>query len=277
VAAAFLDGQMGIRSGYAINRDRKNMAAAWQHGKGFIEGFPVGENPFSAVPKKPEIRQPRYVPPLSDFWKVYDHVAALAQKTGQDKDIQDRLMLRAYLHLAARRSELFKAKLSDVEFHNSQIRLGTRKRKGGLEYDWLPLSKELQEDLIMWAERRLGHNTMDKEHLFVCLSDLPCCDQYYGLPFKTRRWTLLKWCDKVKVKAFGWHAIRHLTASELYRLGYEKSIIQRILRHKSATTTDIYLRSLGAGSELRDTINNGLSRGNVIPFGQKKTASGGET
>jgi hypothetical protein len=59
----------------------------------------------------------------------------------------------------------------------------------------------------------------------------------------------------------------------LYRLGYEKSIIQRILRHKSATTTDIYLRSLGASSALRETINNGLSRGNVIPFDQKKTAS----
>lgn len=273
VAAAFLDGQMGIRSGISINRDRKNMAAAWEYGRGYIEGFPLLENPFSGIPKKPEIRQPRYVPPLSDFWKVYDYVAALAQKTGQEKDIQDRIMLRAYLHLAARRTELFRVKWSDVEFHNSQIRLGTRKRKGGLEYDWLPLSNELHADLLMWAERRLAHCTMDKEHLFVCLSGLPCCDSYYGLPFRERRWTLGKWCDKAKVKRFGWHAIRHLTASELYRLGYEKSVIQRILRHKSATTTDIYLRSLGTSTALRDTINNGLSRGEVIPFNQKKTAS----
>lgn len=210
---------------------------------------------------------------MADFWAVYDHVAAKAAETGQDKDVQDRVMLRAYLHLAARRSELFKVKLSDLELHNDQIRLGTRKRKGGFEYDWLPLSKELHADLLMWAERRLGHSTMDKEHLFVCLSDLPCCDKHYGLPFKERRWTMGRWCDKVEVKPFGWHAIRHLTASELYRLGYPKSMIQRILRHKSATTTDIYLRSLGASTELRETINNGLSRDNVIPFGQKKTAS----
>jgi integrase len=273
LAAAFLDGQMGIRSGFSINRDRKNMSAAWTYGKGFIEGFPLVENPFSGIPKKPEIRRPRYVPPVADFWKVYDHVAAKAAETGQEEHIQDQIMLRAYLHLAARRTELFKVKWSDVEFHNGQIRLGTRKRKGGLEYDWLPLSNELHADLLMWAERRLAHCTMDKEHLFVCLSDLPCNDQYYGLPFRERRWAMGRWCKRVEVKPFGWHAIRHLTASELYRLGYPKSMIQQILRHKSATTTDIYLRSLGTASELRETINNGLRRNNVIPFGQKKMAS----
>jgi hypothetical protein len=32
--------------------------------------------------------------------------------------------------------------------------------------------------LLLWAERRLSHATMDKEHLLVCLSDLPCNDQF---------------------------------------------------------------------------------------------------
>ena len=52
-------------------------------------------------------------------------------------------------------------------------------------------------------------------------------------------------CDQVKVKRFGFHAIRHLSASILYNLGYEVAVIQAILRHKSANTTDRYLRSLG--------------------------------
>jgi site-specific recombinase XerD len=41
------------------------------------------------------------------------------------------------------------------------------------------------------------------------------------------------------------HAIRHLSASILCNLGFEVAVIQVILRHKSANTTDRYLRSLG--------------------------------
>ena len=45
--------------------------------------------------------------------------------------------------------------------------------------------------------------------------------------------------------AFRFHAIRHLTASILYRLGQPVSVIQAILRHKSPNTTALYLKSLG--------------------------------
>ena len=39
--------------------------------------------------------------------------------------------------------------------------------------------------------------------------------------------------------------IRHLSASILYSLGYEVAVIQAILRHKSPSTTERYLRSIG--------------------------------
>lgn len=277
LAAAFLNNQFGERSGHSVNKDRKNMGAAWAWGKDNLADFPAGENPFLAVPKKPEQKQPRYVPPSSDFWKVYDYLEAKALKSGEDEHLQDRIMLLAYLHLAARRSELFRVKWSDVDFANLQIRLGTRKRKGGFEYDWLPLTDELQQDLRAWAERRLAHSTMDKEHVFVCLSPLPCCDKYYGLPFTLRRGAMSRWCDKVKIKPFGWHAIRHLTALELYRQGYQVEHIQRVLRHRRATTTDIYLRSLGGTQGLRETLNQGLTRCKVIELKPKKMASGVKT
>ena len=48
-----------------------------------------------------------------------------------------------------------------------------------------------------------------------------------------------------KALQFGFHAIGHITASILYNKGIDKAIIQQILRHKRASTTDIYLRSLG--------------------------------
>jgi len=75
------------------------------------------------------------------------------------------------------------------------------------------------------------------------------------------------------VKPFGFHAIRHLTASILYHKGYEVSVIQSILRHKSPTTTNRYLRSLGLEAT-RDALEKGLAGpGGIIPFPQKNKTS----
>jgi integrase len=278
LAAGFFNLQIKDRSGNAVNKDRKNLGAAWQWGRENYREWPVGENPFLAVAKKPETRTPRYVPPEADFWAVYDHVASRAAETGTDMDVQNRVMLIAYLHLAARRGELFKAQWSDVDFSRRSIRLWTRKREGGaMEFDWLPMTEELTRELKAWAKRRLAQDTDDKEHLFVCLSPLPCVEAYYGLPFRQRRHVLCTWCDKVKVTPFGWHAIRHLTASTLYRRGYSLSHIQAVLRHKSATTTNRYLKSLGL-NEVREVLDEGLQREcKIIPLAQKKTAPGGRS
>jgi integrase len=52
-------------------------------------------------------------------------------------------------------------------------------------------------------------------------------------------------CERAKVKPFGFHSIRHLTASTLYKLGCVVADIQSILRHQSATITAKYIKSLG--------------------------------
>jgi integrase len=274
VCAEFYAFQMISHSGNAVNKIRKNLGAAWAWGRENLRDWPLGENPFLAVSKKQEVRHPRYVPPEADFWAVFDYVAGLAED-GSDVHVQDRVMLLAYLHLGARRSELFNATWSDVDFAGGQIRLWTRKREGGTkECDWLPLTKELQAELVMWAERRLAQATDDKAHVFVCLDTLPCTEQFYGLPFTLRRHAMGRWCAKAEVKAFGWHAIRHLTASILYRRGYGQGFIQAILRHRSPSTTALYMRKLGL-NEVRCVLDDGLKReAVVIPFDQKKTALG---
>ncbi len=265
------------RSGNSVNKDRKNLGAAWSWGKENLRGWPENiENPFLAVAKKAENRVPRYVPPEDDFWAVYNYVSAIAED-GTDAHLQDRVMLLAYLHLAARRDELFRAKWADVDFGRGQIRLWTRKREGGgWEFDWLPLTSELAEELEMWSERRQALPIDDKKHVFVCLSEQKANEKYYGRPFKHRQRIMKRWCTKAKVEPFGWHAIRHLTASTLYGEGYPKSAIQAILRHKSASTTSRYLRTLGF-NEVREVLERGLKRdrtAEIIPFEQKKAASG---
>ena len=74
-------------------------------------------------------------------------------------------------------------------------------------------------------------------------------------------------CDRAEVKRFGFHGIRHLTATTLYKLGYEVATIQTILRHKSPSTTERYLKNLGLEERARSALEE-LSgrRGQVLEF-----------
>lgn len=245
---------------YAANKDRKNLSAGWSWGRKYLPGFPTEQNPFMAVERFPEKRKPRYVPPEEDFWKVYTVSKG-----------QDRIMLLSFLHLAARRGELFNLTWQDVDFSNSRVRLWTNKREGGnREADWLPMTSELRQALLEWWQQRLKQTTPDKEHVFVCLDQSPANNEYYGLPFRSRQHLMKRLCKRAKATAFGFHAIRHLTASILYRKGYSSAHIQAVLRHRNPNTTTRYLRSLGL-EQVREALEEGLKLpAEIIPF-QKKT------
>lgn len=245
-AMAFLQKEFRSRSGNAANKDRKNLVAAWNWGSRYFEGFPrASDNPFMAVPKFRTEKHPRYVPPKEDFDKVRDI-----------SEGQDRLMLDAFLFLAARRKEIFNLKWADIDFHNKKIRLWTQKRQGGTkEADWLPMVPELATGLAKWKEDRPIKTT---PYVFVCLASTAFTEAYYGNPFTARQHFMKKLCKKAKVKPFGFHAIRHLTASILYHKGCQLSVIQALLRHKSPTTTNIYLRNIGA-EVIRESLEDALS------------------
>ena len=152
-------------------------------------------------------------------------------------------MLLAYLHLGARRSEIFRLCWEDVDFGNARIRLFTRKRRdSSLEYDWLPMTGELEEALRHWWDAR---TFKESAYVFICEQDGGFCAEQHGKPFKERMHFMKTLCERAGVKAFGFHAIRHLTASILYKMGQPVSVIQAILRHNSPNTTAIYLKSLG--------------------------------
>jgi integrase len=223
-ALDFLQNQAEVRSGYAANKERKNLLAAWNWGIKYM-ALPT-PNPF-LVDKFPEQRQPRYIPPERDFWKVYE--------VAED---QDKIMLLAYLQLAARRSEIFRLRWQDVDFVESRVRITTRKRQGGhLEEDWLPMLDELSTALLQHKQ------TNESEWVFI--------DPQTRGPYKCRRHWMGRLCSKAGVRPFGLHAIRHLTASILANEGVPVIAIQSILRHKSMHVTQRYLHQL---KELRSTL-----------------------
>ena len=224
-----LQHQASVRSGYAANKDRKNLIAAWNWAIEYIEFFP-SKNPFNTK-RFPEIRQPRYIPPLDDFWKVY--------KVAESS--QDQLMLLCYLHLAARRSEIFGLRWEDINMKDKTITLYTRKRKdGSLEYDTLPLTDTLYRSLLKHYQER-DNNTW--------VFPNPLND----FPYVTRLKWMRRLCNKAGVKPFGLHSIRHLTASLLTSNNVILPEIQKILRHKNLTTTQRYIHNL---NHIKDSLNN---------------------
>ncbi|HSL62366.1 MAG TPA: site-specific integrase [Desulfotignum sp.] len=232
-AMEFLGREHENRSGNAANKDRKNLVAAWNWASRYMDGFPSGiDNPFASVPKFREERQARYIPPKEDFDKVY----AIAE--GQDK-----VMLAVFLYLASRIKEVFNLRWSDVDFENNKVRLWTQKRRGGTrEADWLPMIPELASSLKNWK----AECPVKSDHVFICLDSTVFTEPYYGRPFTVRQHFMKKLCAKAGVIHFGFHAIRHLTASKLYHKGFPVSAIQALLRHKSPSTTNVYLKSIGA-------------------------------
>ena len=211
--------QSQTRTGHGANKDRKNLVAGWNWGMKYFTPALPGPNPC-LVEKMPEIRHPRYIPTVADFWKVYDAAEG-----------QDRVMLMTYLNLGARRCEVFRLTWEDVDFSENRIRLATHKRSGGnLEFDWLPMTDDLFNTLL---EHR---QTVDGLYIFI--------NPKTGQPYRTRKRWMGYLCKRANVKAFGLHAIRHLTASILASDGVPPIQIQAILRHKRLSTTEGYLHRL---------------------------------
>lgn len=220
-ALEYLQDQHHARSGYAANKDRKNLGAAWAWGVKYL-GMPTA-NPFLQVERFPEERVKRYVPPVADFEKVLD------MATGQDH-----VLLMAMIYLAARRGELYRLTWEDVDFAAGTVRLGTRKRQdGSMEYTEVPMAADLYDTLL--AHRQ----TSRAEFVFIQESG-----RFAGKPFLENRGFPQALCEEAGVRPFGCHAIRHLTASLLAKRNVPMTVIQAVLRHKKLATTERYIRGL---------------------------------
>lgn len=144
IALKFLRQRFVSCSGYSANRDRQILGAAWEWGRRLVEGFPNLANPFLTVERFPEDPKPRYVPLLEDFDEILDTAEG-----------QDLVMLKAFINLAARRSEIFRLKWADVDFREGMVSLKTRKTKdGSWRVDHIPMSTELRQTLLRWWQER---------------------------------------------------------------------------------------------------------------------------
>jgi integrase len=250
----FLQHQRKHRSGYAANKDRKNLLAAWNWGVEYLD-FP--ENSPFKVRKFREERHPRYVPPPEDFYRVLEAVEG-----------QDRLLLLTCFLTAARRSEVFRLKWDDIFPDRRQIRLWTRKRKNSnIEEDYLEMPDVLCHELMEHRKRQ----DPPSEYVFVAGN---------GQPYVTRQKWLQRLCKRVGVEPFGFHGIRHLSASlAATDANIPVQDIQNLLRHKSIKTTQQYLQRFSmknrAVNTLADLLPDGGGRKGTQQSSKDQAPDGG--
>lgn len=222
------------KTGNTANKDRKNLCAGWNWGVRYLGMDRV--NPFQLVDKFPEKRQPRYVPPLDDFRRVLDFVGPRERK----------LLLVTY-HTAARKNELWRLQWEEVDFDGDMIGLWTRKRRSGNdEFDLIPMSKAFR---ALMAEWRLASGG----------SGFVFDDAFDDLKDPNNRW-LKRACDEVGVRRFGFHGIRHLSASIAVHNGANLLEVQQLLRHKSVATTQGYVHRVARTTGAVDALDAALSK-----------------
>jgi integrase len=219
----YLNKIAGGVSGHRANKHKIHLVRAYNWG---IRALGLPEpNPWR-VERYKEEKQPRYVPPLDDFWSVHEQGNA-----------QERLMLLLALDLCARKNEILALTWEDVDFDQSarqpygKVRLWTNKRDGGREFDWLPMTQRLRDGL-----REQRYHTGLRQWVFL--------NSDTGTRYTWLSGMVGRLCGSAGVKPFGFHSLRHLGACLLDEAGEPLAYIQMMLRHKNATTTSNYLRSL---------------------------------
>jgi integrase len=192
----------------------------------------LAKNPCIGISLLPVERKPKLIPERDQVAQVLLLASPI-----------DRAYLTVVRFTAARINEINKLTWNDVDFNAGRVRLWTNKKKGGNRKSrWVPCMSKVVEAL------RYAHQHRVKNSPYVFTNPM-MVQQYSDSP---ERWCYIyrdkflhTLCRKAGMPEINYHDRRHLTASEMAAQGANLTDIQKVLGHERATTTDLYLQSLG--------------------------------
>lgn len=210
-----------------FNVHRKELSALFSFA---IARFEIEmRNPALAIPKLPHATTKKTIP--------------LGETVEKILMVSDPKVCRPFLlvllHLAARVDEVLRLKWEDIDFQKREVTRWTKKRSGG-NYEPIIayMNDELKEQLEIASANRNSETWV-------------FANPHTGTRYKDRRKMLYRLCEEAGVPRVRFHELRHYVASILANNPkISKKTIQDILGHKSLTTTEIYLHSVGDSQEI---------------------------
>lgn len=215
-------------SACTANQDLRYLRAAFNYG---IKLDIISVNPTKGIEFLPIEKKLKYVPSSQNIDKVIQ---------AADPDIQN--YLEVAMETLARIGEVNRLTWSDVNFEEEYVVLYTRKKKGGhLTPRKVPMTAKLYDVL----SKRYAMRDKTKPWVFWHTYKSRKTGKVVSGPYTDRKDIMWNLCEKVGVKYFRFHALRHAGASIMDNNNVHIGAIQRILGHENRSTTEIYLHSLG--------------------------------
>ncbi len=191
---------------------------------GKYEGL-VNYNPADNIRKIPGEVSERYVPPHEDVMAILNRASK-----------RQRQFLEVLVHTLARVNENYNLKWEDV--HENYLVLKTRK---SMNSDLVPRKIRFNGRLKEVIE------SISRQGEYVFMS------KRTGAKYRDRKGLIPSLCRKTGVKKFTFHCLRHYGAHKYYYSGVPVMQIQKLLGHSNASTTDLYLKSLGCFDDSNPT------------------------
>lgn len=189
----------------------------------------INSNPTSNI-DKPKVAYPEadYMT-IDEVKKLFNIEKALATPATVYRNL---LLLELFFTMCLRASEAVGMKFDDVNLSSKHIWI---KRKGG-DVVKLPLNQHIADRFDIWFNARKKYNGSDSEFVFLTSR---------GSQMTTRQaryvvHNAMKRAD-IKKRKSGTHILRHSGASHRLKKGENIRVIQKLLGHKTLSTTEKYL------------------------------------
>lgn len=173
--------------------------------------------------------------------------AAELLKLHQALPVRERAMVSVAMGVALRRSEMQGLQWGDVDFKKLEVHI-RRSVVDGVEWKCKtasshrdePMAEQTAEDLLEWYKQSLF--TQPTDYVFAGeAADKPL---WLSRVFQHHIRPVAK---RLGIKATGWHSFRHTFGTIAKATGADMKVIQKLLGHSSAATTDrIYVHAIPA-------------------------------
>ena len=207
-------------SAHNYNVHRKELCALFSFAIKHLQV--MDKSPCWNLEKLPEEKKRRRIPTNEEFLRIMAAAGA-----------EEKPLLIILTHTLARIDEILRLRWEDVNFSQRVLTLWTRKRKGG---NWEPRYVPVTDTLhgVLWP---MWNRREQQEWVFF--------NRKEGTRYNRRPKLMRSICNRAGVSNYGFHSIRHFTATLMHDAGkIPTGVIGGLLGHQDKRTTEVYLHSV---------------------------------